>query len=85
MPRFDQKIMIYLSVILLYLFQVFKSHGITGRILPYLTSQHLTRTLGMKLTSAMNLLQEIDRITTLRSAQMTPHMMNQETLSKIIR
>ena len=46
---------------LLCLFQMFREQGINGRILPYLTTQHLTRTLGMQVGPALTLQYAIGR------------------------
>ncbi|KAH3863458.1 uncharacterized protein LOC127866538 [Dreissena polymorpha] len=39
--------------------KTFQEQGISGRMLPFLTSQHLTRTLGMRVGPALSLLQAV--------------------------
>lgn len=41
--------------------KTFHEQGINGRLLPYLTTQHLTRTLGMKVGPALTFLQAVDQ------------------------
>lgn len=41
--------------------KTFHDQGISGRLLPYLTTQHLTRTLGMKVGPALTLMQAVDK------------------------
>ncbi|XP_045213152.2 uncharacterized protein LOC123563981 [Mercenaria mercenaria] len=41
--------------------KTFHEQGISGRLLPYLTTQHLTRTLGMKVGPAITLMQAVER------------------------
>lgn len=41
--------------------KTFHEQGISGRLLPYLTTQHLTRTLGMKVGPALTLIHAVER------------------------